>query len=73
MCSLSTYKINFSCFTSVNKSLHLLCAHFLVIANYDLEKRTLVVMLTQMQHCRGEFYHIKVGEGELYILLLFAA
>ena len=57
------YKISFSCFTFVNKFLHLLCAQLLFIANYDCEKRTLVVMLTQMQDFRGEFNHIREGGG----------
>ena len=43
---LLNVRINFSCLTSADKSLHLLCAHLLVIANYESEKRTLVVMVS---------------------------
>ena len=57
---LVNVNINFSCLTSAYKSLHLLCTHLLVIVNYDSEKKTVVVMVAQMQDCRGEFLHIRI-------------
>ena len=54
---LLNVKINFSCLTSANKFLHLLCAHLYVIANNDCVKRTVVVMLTQCKIAEEIFAH----------------